>query len=96
MQTDENIVKSIIYGSPIQTSYGLFRSLCSAINHKGKFSIIIKIILIKSYFIFETIITSKNIINLCTLLDFNKSLMIYLLHKVNHKDFCKGIMMIQG
>ena len=32
---EENIVKSIIYGSPIQTTYGMFRSLCSAINHKG-------------------------------------------------------------
>ena len=40
MQSDENIVKSIIYGSPVQTSYGLFRSLCSAINHKGSLQII--------------------------------------------------------
>ena len=40
MQSDENIVKSIIYGSPVQTSYGLFRSLCSAINYKGSLQII--------------------------------------------------------
>lgn len=33
---DESIVKSIIYGNPVQTTYGLFRSLCSAINHKGR------------------------------------------------------------
>lgn len=35
MQEEISIVKSIIYGSPVQTSYGMFRSLCSAINQKG-------------------------------------------------------------
>lgn len=31
---DDSIVKSIIYGNILQTSYGMMRALCSAINAK--------------------------------------------------------------
>lgn len=75
MQSDENIVKSIIYGSPVQTSYGLFRSLCSAINHKGPHPII-QITSIKSYFTSEIIITFRNITNSSMPFDCSKHLMM--------------------
>ena len=68
---EENIVKSIIYGSPIQTSYGMFRALCSAINHKGLLNLI-KTILTKLFSIFEATITSKNITNLSMLFASNR------------------------
>lgn len=35
MQSEQNLVKSIIYGSPLTNNYGTFRSLCSAITYKG-------------------------------------------------------------
>lgn len=34
LETEENIVKSIIYGNMTQSSCGLMRALCSAISSK--------------------------------------------------------------